>query len=149
MKFPIHIPFVESLGFELLKFQDGEAEIGFTPTEKTLNSFQVVHGGALMTLLDVVMAHAARSPNEGGMPDSRGVVTVEMKTSFMRPGLGALKASGKVLHQTATMAFTEGAIVNESEELVAHATATFKYVKRLPVATAAGTRHVSGLNASD
>jgi uncharacterized protein (TIGR00369 family) len=149
MQFPIHIPFVENLGFELVRFQDGEAEIHIEPRDALMNSFQVVHGGVTMTLLDVVMAHAARSPNEGGLPEARGVVTVEMKTSFMRPGLGRLKAHGKVLHQTPTMAFTEGAVVNEQEELVAHATGTFKYVKRLPVTTPEGLRHVSGLNASD
>jgi acyl-coenzyme A thioesterase PaaI-like protein len=41
----------------------------------------VTHGGALMTLLDVTMATAARSA--ACNPDM-GVVTIEMKTSFMR-----------------------------------------------------------------
>ena len=145
MQFPVSIPFVEALGFELVRFADGEAEIRFTPREEHLNSFHVVHGGVSMTLLDVVMAHAARSPNEGGLPDERGVVTVEMKTSFVRPGLGPLKAEAKVLHQSSTLAFCEAAIVNEDEELVAHATGTFKYLRRLPV----GSRSLLGLRASD
>ena len=145
MDFPLKIPFVQALGFELVRFEDGEAEIRFDPQEAHLNSFHVVHGGALMTLLDVVMAHAARSPNAGGLPDERGVVTVEMKTSFMRPGLGPLKAEAKVLHQSSTLAFCEGAVTNEDAELVAHATATFKYMRRLPVAG----RLISGLRASD
>jgi uncharacterized protein (TIGR00369 family) len=149
MKFPIHIPFVASLGLELVKFQDGEAEIHFVPREEHHNSFSVVHGGVSMTLLDVVMAHAARSPNEGGEPDGRGVVTIEMKTSFVRPAVGPLKAHGKVLHQTPTMAFTEGAVVNDDDELVAHATGTFKYVKRLPVDGPGGKREINPLKGSD
>jgi uncharacterized protein (TIGR00369 family) len=145
MDFPLHVPFVDHLGFELVRFQDGEAEIHLVPRDEHLNSWSVVHGGVLMTLLDVVMAHAARSPNEGGLPDTRGVVTVEMKTSFVRPGLGPLTAHGKVLHQSTTLAFTEGAVTDEDGELVAHATGTFKYLRQLPV----GSRRLLGLNASD
>ncbi|MDP2021971.1 MAG: PaaI family thioesterase, partial [Hydrogenophaga sp.] len=59
MEFSVHIPFVELLGFELQKFEGGEAEIAFEPKPEHQNSFNVVHGGASMTLLDVVMAHAA------------------------------------------------------------------------------------------
>jgi len=139
MDFPVHIPFVEHLGFDLLRFEGGEAEIALDLKPEQCNSFLVAHGGVTMTLLDVVMAHAARSVNrevEGGGP---GVVTIEMKTTFMRPGEGRLVAVGRLLHQTATMAFVEGSVytVNaagegEGRALCAHATGTFKYVRKLP-----------------
>jgi len=132
MKFQVHIPFVELLGFELHRFEGGEAEISFNPKPEHENSFSVVHGGASMTLLDVVMAHAARS-----VQASMGVVTIEMKTSFMRPAQGPLSARGKLLHRTATMAFTEASIFNAAGQLCAHATGTFKYVPRLPVGQSA------------
>ena len=41
-----------------------------------------------MTLLDVVMAHAARRSGAQPVEEAIGVVTVEMKTTFMRPGVG-------------------------------------------------------------
>ena len=132
MKFSVRIPFVELLGFELHRFEGGEAEISFKPSDDHLNSFDVVHGGASMTLLDVVMAHAARSVQ----PDM-GVVTIEMKTSFMRAAQGPLHAKGRILHRTATMVFTEGSIFNAADQLCAHATGTFKLVPRL--ATGAGS----------
>ncbi|GLS15884.1 MULTISPECIES: PaaI family thioesterase [Hydrogenophaga] len=128
MKFEVRIPFVELLGFELLKFGEGEAEIRFRPSDDHLNSFSVVHGGASMTLLDVVMAHAARS-----VEASMGCVTIEMKTSFTRAAQGELIAKGALLHRTATMAFTEGRVLDAQGRLCAHATGTFKYVPRLPV----------------
>ncbi len=128
MKFQVHIPFVELLGFELERFEGGEATISFNPQPEHENSFNVVHGGASMTLLDVVMAHAARS-----VEPSMGCVTIEMKTSFMRAAKGALTAHGTLLHRTATMAFTEGRIVDADGKLCAHATGTFKFVPRLPV----------------
>lgn len=134
MKFPVHIPFVELLGFELQKFEGGEAEISFAPQPEHENSFNVVHGGASMTLLDVVMAHAARS-----VEPAMGCVTIEMKTSFMRAAKGPLLAKGHLLHRTATMAFTEGRIVDAEGKLCAHATGTFKFVPRLPVGKSINT----------
>jgi uncharacterized protein (TIGR00369 family) len=128
VEFSVHIPFVELLGFELQKFEGGEATISFNPKPEHENSFNVVHGGASMTLLDVVMAHAARS-----VEPAMGCVTIEMKTSFMRAAKGALTAHGTLLHRTATMAFTEGRIEDAEGKLCAHATGTFKFVPRLPV----------------
>lgn len=128
MKFEVLIPFVELLDFELQRMDGGEAEIAFRPSDEHLNSFDVVHGGASMTLMDVVMAHAARS-----VEPSMGCVTIEMKTSFMRAAKGPLLAKGKLLHRTATMAFTESSIFDAAGKLCCHATGTFKYVARLPV----------------
>jgi uncharacterized protein (TIGR00369 family) len=133
----VSIAFVEHLGFELLHFADGQARIAFTPLAEHLNSFNVTHGGASMTLLDVVMAHAARS-----VEPVMGCVTIEMKTSFMRAAQGPLLARGKLLHRTATMAFTEGFVYDAAGKLCAHASGTFKYVRRLPT----GPRSTRPLN---
>jgi uncharacterized protein (TIGR00369 family) len=145
LKFLVQIPFVEHLGFELLRFDHGEAEIAVTLRDELTNSWGVAHGGVTMTLLDVVMAHAARSPGEDGVVESSGVVTVEMKTSFLRPGLGRLVGTGKRLHRTASMAFCESSLVDTAGQLVAHATGTFKFLKGLP----AGGQRIQRLNASD
>ncbi len=127
MSFGVEIPFVTHLGFELIRFEDGHSEITYTPKPEHLNSFSVTHGGASMTLLDVTMASAARSIQ----PDM-GVVTIEMKTSFMQPARGALIGKGRLIHRTATLAFTEGTLFDSENKVCAHATGTFKYVKRLP-----------------
>ena len=129
--FTVHIPFVEMLGFELISFDAGRAEIALTLREELTNSREMAHGGVSMTLLDVAMAHAAHSPNQPGQPESHGVVTIEMKTTFMRPGIGRLRGLGRLVHRTASMAFCEGTIVNESGSVVAQATGTFKYVRAL------------------
>jgi uncharacterized protein (TIGR00369 family) len=135
--FGVEIPFVHHLGFELTAFAEGRSEIVYAPKAEHLNSFSVTHGGALMTLLDVSMATAARSVS----PDM-GVVTIEMKTSFMQPAVGALMAKGHLMHRTATMAFTEATVFDAQGKACAHATGTFKYVKRL----ATGSKSVNALN---
>jgi uncharacterized protein (TIGR00369 family) len=145
MGFPVRIPFLEALGFELLRFEGGEAEIAVTLREDHLNSWGVGHGGVSMTLLDAAMAHAARSLDAAANEARPGVVTVEMKTTFMRPGIGRLLARGRLLHRTWAMAFCEGSVLGEKGELVAHATGTFKYLEGLP----AGGRTIMRQNASD
>lgn len=132
LSFPVHIPFVERLGFELVAIGHGEAELAVDLTEAHLNSWSVAHGGVVMTLLDVAMAHAARSIHADQPNFGPGVVTVEMKTSFMRPGEGRLRAVAKLLHRSTTMAFCEGSVLDDGGKLCAHATGTFKYLRALP-----------------
>jgi uncharacterized protein (TIGR00369 family) len=145
MKFAVQIPFVELLGFELVSWNAGHAEIALNLREELTNSWSVLHGGVTMTLLDVAMASAARSPNQPGIESSPGVVTVEMKTTFMRPGLGRLVGKGRLMHRTASMAFCEASVFDAAGEIVAHATGTFKYLKGLP----ADGKRIQRLNASD
>ena len=85
-----------------------------------------------MTLLDVAMAHAARSIHMHQPGFGPGVVTIEMKTSFMRPGEGELRCHAKLLHRSTTMAFCEGSVFGGDGKLCAHATGTFKYLRALP-----------------
>ena len=143
MNFGAEIPFVTHLGFALELFDGGHSAIGYTPRPEHLNSFAVPHGGAIMTLLDVTMATAARSVQK-----DMGVVTIEMKTSFMQPAPGdgsRLTGKGRLIHRTATLAFTEATLFDAAGKPCAHATGTFKYVKRLPT----GPRTSNALNPTD
>ena len=142
MNFGAEIPFVTHLGFALELFEGGESVLSYTPKPEHLNSFAVTHGGACMSLLDVTMATAARSVQK-----DMGAVTIEMKTSFMRPAPGdgsPLTAKGRLIHRTATLAFTEATLFDAPGQVCAHATGTFKYVKRL----ATGPKSANALNAS-
>ncbi len=132
LKFPLRIPFVEQLGLELWRFGEGEAELRVDLDDAHLNSWEVAHGGVLMTMLDVAMAHAARSVHAAVADGGPGVATIEMKTSFMRPAEGRLRAVGRLLDRTMTLAFTEGSVFDETGRLCAHATGTFKYLRGLP-----------------
>lgn len=125
LAFGVRIPFVENLGFELLRFEGGHAAVRLRPRAEQLNIFGKVHGGVLMTLMDTTMAQAARTVQ----PD-HGAVTIEMKTSFFRPAEGSslIRAEGRLLHRTRAMAFTEATIYDESGQACAHATGTFKFI---------------------
>ena len=129
MDFLARIPFVDHLGFELLRLEPGESVIAIELREELTNSLGVAHGGLLMTLMDIAMAHAARSPLEPGGATLQTVVTIEMKTSFMRPGTGRLVCTGRRMHRTVSMAFCEARVVDLRGHLVGHSTGTFKYLR--------------------
>ena len=130
MKFAVDIPFVRLLGFDLEEFDEGRSRIRYAPMADHCNAFGLTHGGVLMTLLDVTMASAARSVQK-----AMGLVTIEMKTSFMQAARGALVCNGRLMHRTGSMAFTEATVLDEAGQSCAHATGTFKYTQPLRDAT--------------
>ena len=122
--FGVYIPFADFLGFQFISAEEGQSVLQYEALDAHMNSFKVTHGGALMTLMDVSMANAARSVEAGSR-----VVTIEMKTSFFNPAKGPLKALGHLLHRTKSMAFMETRVLDAQNVLCAHATGTFRYVK--------------------
>lgn len=121
--------FIDHLGVELLRAEDGESELRLKLAPQHLNSWEVMHGGVTMALLDVALSTASRST----APEGTGVVTIEMKTSFMQPGSGEMSAFGRVLHRSTTMAYCEGEVRDANGKLIAKAMGTFKYLRRLAV----------------
>ena len=127
---PLPIPFIEALGVQLLEMADGRARATMMPRPEHMNSWAVVHGGVLMTLLDFVMAMAGRSARpelarEGA--SAGGNLTVEMKTTFLRPGKGALTVTAHCVHAGRSLSFCEGEIVDADGRPVARASGTFKF----------------------
>lgn len=121
--------FIDHLGIELLRAENGESELRLDLSAKHLNSWEVMHGGVTMALLDVALSTASRSV----APEGTGVVTIEMKTSFMQPGSGEMRAFGRLLHRSTTMAYCEGEVRDANGKFVAKAMGTFKYLRRLAV----------------
>jgi acyl-CoA thioesterase len=122
------IPFVKDLGVEFLAADAGRATIALQLQARHLNSWNVAHGGVVMTLLDVAMAVAGRSLD----PLAGGGITVEMKTSFVQPGLAGsrLTASAHAFHRSSTMAFCEGEVHDETGRLIARSMGTFRYIRQ-------------------
>lgn len=124
----LDVPFIDDLGIEFLDVPVGQGRVALNLQHRHLNSWHVAHGGVLMTMLDIAMAIAGRSIE----PESRGAVTVEMKTSFLQPGPAGtrLVATGTAFHRSTTMSFCEGEIRDADDRLIAKAMGTFKTLKR-------------------
>ena len=122
--FDIHIPFVEHLGLHLLEKGDGRVLIRLEPRPEHLNSWNGVHGGVLMTLLDVALSSAARSLD----PDCIGATTVEMKANFLSAATGPILAEGFAQRAGRSLIFSEGEATNPAGKVLAKATGTFKLI---------------------
>lgn len=117
------IPFVQHLRIHTDTLGRGEARLSLPIEPHLTNSLGTVHGGVIMSLLDVALCTAARTLH----PDSVGVVTIDMSTSFIGGGNGArLVAEARVLKDGRSMSFVEGEAKNEDGTLVAKAIATVR-----------------------
>jgi len=117
------IPFVQHLKILTEELGQGTARLSL-PVEKELtNSLGTVHGGVIMSLLDVALCTAARTLH----PDSTGVITIDLSTSFIGGGSGErLIAEARVLKDGRSMSFVEGEARNADGSLVAKAMATVR-----------------------
>ncbi len=135
----LNVPFLKLLGVRCLSAEMGKGEILLALKPEHTNTWDVAHGGVLLTLMDVAMAVAARS----GDPGDRSVVTIEMKNNFMQAANGILRVKADTVRRTATMAFCEAKLYNDQGEICCMATGTFKFLKRLPTKNADGERVVN------
>ena len=97
----------------------GRSEVDVAPELR--NGAEAAHGGLIMTLLDSVMASAARST----LADDHGVLTVDMNVAFLAPGRGKLLGEGRVVRGGRSLIFCEGSVRDEAGQLVARASGVF------------------------
>lgn len=121
------IPFVEHLGLVTEALGEGTARLSMPLPEHFTNSLGTAHGGVIMSLLDVALCTAARTLH----PDSLGVITIDMSTSFIGGGSGdRLIAEARVLRDGRSMTFVEGEAKNADGSLVAKAIGTVRVRRR-------------------
>lgn len=120
--FDIHIPFVEHLGIRIAEKGKGLVRLRLDPRPEFYNSWGSVHGGVLMTMLDVALASAGRSLDE----KCNGALTVEMKVNFIASASGRVLAEGRAQRAGRSLVFSEGELRGEDGTLLAKATGTFK-----------------------
>jgi uncharacterized protein (TIGR00369 family) len=122
--FDIHMPFVEHLGVQLLEKADGRARVRLDPRPEHLNSWKGVHGGVLLSMMDVVLSSAARALD----PECTGASTIELKVNFLAAARGAVLAEGHATRAGRTLIFAEGELVSAEGEILAKGNGTFKLV---------------------
>jgi uncharacterized protein (TIGR00369 family) len=117
------IPFVSHLKILTETLDQGSARLSLPVEQHLTNSLGTVHGGIIMSLLDVALCTAARTLH----PESVGVITINMSTSFIGAGSGAkLYADARVMKDGRSMSFVEAEAKNEDGTLVAKAIATVR-----------------------
>ncbi|HZD21656.1 MAG TPA: PaaI family thioesterase [Burkholderiales bacterium] len=121
------IPFIQHLRIHTEALDKGTARLSLPIVPHLTNSLGTVHGGVIMSLLDVALCTAARTLH----PESVGVITINLSTSFIDAGGGAkLYADARVLKDGRSMSFVEGEAKNEDGTLVAKALATVRVLHK-------------------
>ncbi len=117
------IPFIQLLKLATDELGQGTAKLSLPVEPQLTNSMGAVHGGVIMSLLDVALCTAARTLH----PQSQGVITINLSTSFIGAGSGErLLAEARVLKDGRSMSFVEGEARNADGSLVAKAVGTVR-----------------------
>jgi acyl-CoA thioesterase len=116
------LEFTDHLGVRTLGMRDGAFVLELDLEERHMSRAARVHGGVLFSLLDTALGRAVIEE----LPQGRGCATVELKINYFRPvQSGTVRASGRVVQKTKSLAYAEGDVVNDEGKLVARATGTF------------------------
>lgn len=120
--FGLNVPFIDHCGIRGLESGPGWtlSEVAVEP--ELCNAMGMGHGGLLMTLLDVAMGSASRLLD----PNSVGVVTVDLHTTFIGPASGRLRCRSQVLRHMGRTVFCDAVVLDEQGALVAKGMGTFK-----------------------
>jgi uncharacterized protein (TIGR00369 family) len=118
------VPFTRLLDARREFSEGGRARLVLDARPELGNVIGAVHGGVLVTLLDVAMASAAVSLFDF----TRTAVTLNLNTSFLAPGRGRLTADGEVMQHDGSVAWCRCAITDAAGCLVAQAQGSFRYL---------------------
>lgn len=117
--------FMHLIGANLTRIEPGRVEAELTLALQHQQQKGFVHGGLTATMADLVAGFAGVTL----IPDNHGMVTVELKTTYLHPGVGEkLRAIGWVLKAGRRLHFCEAEVWCD-ELLIAKATATMAVIE--------------------
>jgi uncharacterized protein (TIGR00369 family) len=112
--------FMHLIGADLTRIEPGRIEATLALGEQHQQQRGFAHGGLVATMADLAAGFAAVTL----VPDGVGVVTAELKVSYLNPGIGTqIKAIGWVLKAGRRLHFCEAEVWCD-DVLIAKATAT-------------------------
>lgn len=116
-------PFHQWSGMELTSVGRGEAEVAMDLDEgRHFNPQRIVHGGIISAVADTAIGLALRSKLRPGFSHR----TAQLNVHFLAKGEGnRLIGRGRAIHLGRRMGYGEAEVYDETERLLARASATF------------------------
>ena len=116
------VPYVGLLGFEFVRAGRGSATFAVDVREELTRMGGILHGGAVVSLLDTAAAFAVHTVIE---PEAR-TVTVDLTVHFLRPAsAGRIEAEACLLRQGRRVCILSVEARDTRAEIVATATMTY------------------------
>jgi len=116
------VPYVGLLGFEFVRAERGAATFALEVREELTRMGGILHGGAVVSLLDTAAAFAVHTVIE---PEAR-TVTVDLTVHFLRPASrGRVEATARVLRRGRRVCILSVEAHDGAAEIVATSTMTY------------------------
>jgi acyl-CoA thioesterase len=116
------VAYARLLGLEFVGAERGAATLALEAREVLTRMGGILHGGAIVSLLDSAAAFALLTLLEPGTT----TVTVELTTHFLRPvSAGRIEARARVIRQGRRVSFIGVEATDQAGKLVATATTTY------------------------
>jgi len=120
-----HSPHAAALGISIEQIEDDRAVLAMPFTEELVTMGDVVHGGAISTLIDTAATVAAWATDE--VPESPAGATVTLSINFVSAARSAdLRAEARVVKRGRRLSNIEVRATDPDGNLVAHGIATYR-----------------------
>jgi uncharacterized protein (TIGR00369 family) len=118
-------PFARRVGLEVVELAADRAELRLPFDEGNVTIADVLHGGAIATLLDVTAAATAFCAPTA--LDATSGATVSLTVNYVRAGRGALHCVGRATRRAGGLCFCELEATDAEGRTVATALATYRF----------------------
>ncbi|KKK94210.1 hypothetical protein LCGC14_2685150 [marine sediment metagenome] len=119
-------PMQELIGMRHVAWSEGAARFEIPLRDALMNRYGIPHGGLYAVLLDTVMGYAGSYT--GDAEHRRLVMTLSLVTNFLSQPKGRLLiGEGRRIGGGRRTYFAEGTVTDETGELVATGSGTFRY----------------------
>ena len=118
-------PFSRRVGLEVVALDSDQATLRLPFDEENITVAEVVHGGAIATLLDVAATASAFCAPEPF--EASGGATVSLSVEYIRAGRGDLTAVGHAVRRAGGLCFCEVTASDADGRVVAQALATYRF----------------------
>lgn len=119
------VPYWETLGVTVEEVHGhGHVTLGMPMRRQISNRRGVIHGGAIMSLIDAAGGAAARTLTPEGEA-TPGLPTTDLNVTFINAARGSVRATGRVVRRGRSLVFVQVEVHDEDETLIALSRVTY------------------------
>lgn len=127
-KVPTKQPYWNLLGIKLIDIKKGWAKLSLPFSEKLIQPYGAVHGGAIFSLADSALSMALI----GLTKKEERFTTLEMKINYVSPfNGGEITAEAKIIDEVREAVVGDVTIIDEKGRLIAKSIGTYFILKKL------------------
>ncbi|MGV2621416.1 UNVERIFIED_CONTAM: PaaI family thioesterase [Halobacillus marinus] len=117
-------PYFQHIGFEIIRFEEGDVLLKLAVTDKLRNVNGTLHGGVHASMIDLILGMTIRSATKTRCS------TINLNVHYLAPVSGGdLYAKGKLLQQGYKIVTAEAEMYDREGVMAAKGMGTFKLIR--------------------